>query len=97
MCASMPEIMIACVGPRVQGAVAPVERDEKDDIPLRIVLSLLDEIFQLKGNQWMRRSVVVFLRGVRASVAWRGRGTGCFGTRHLFYICVFLVCLFVYS
>ena len=43
---------------------SPCQSDE-DDIPLRIMLLLMDEVFDLKNkNQWLRRRIVAILRQI---------------------------------
>lgn len=44
---------------------ADIDLEEDDNIPLRILLLLMDEIFDLKHkNLWLRRRIVVFLRQI---------------------------------
>ncbi|XP_073236247.1 sorting nexin-13-like isoform X3 [Porites lutea] len=44
---------------------ADIELEEDDNIPLRILLLLMDEIFDLKHrNLWLRRRIVVLLRQI---------------------------------
>jgi hypothetical protein len=49
-----------------------VEREAKDNIPFRILLSLLDEVFQLDQNKWLRRSIVPVLSGFITSMFGKG-------------------------
>lgn len=37
---------------------------DEDNIPLRIMLLMMDEVFDLKSNQWMRRRIVAILRQI---------------------------------
>lgn len=37
------------------------DREAKDSIPFRILLSVLDEIFQLQKNKWLRRRTMAVL------------------------------------
>ncbi|CAH3124187.1 unnamed protein product [Pocillopora meandrina] len=44
---------------------AEIDLEEDDNIPLRILLSLMDEIFDLRQrNLWLRRRIIVFLRQI---------------------------------
>ena len=36
----------------------------QDTIPFKIILSLLDELFELKGNQWLRKRIMSVLRHI---------------------------------
>ena len=40
-------------------------QDDPDNIPMRIMLLLMDEVFDLKNkNQWLRRRIVAILRQI---------------------------------
>jgi sorting nexin-13 len=44
---------------------AAIDIDDDDNIPLRIMLLLMDEVFDLKHrNQWLRRRIVPILRQI---------------------------------
>ncbi|XP_077554623.1 sorting nexin-13-like [Haemaphysalis longicornis] len=44
---------------------ASIDIETQDNIPLRIMLLLMDEVFDLKSkNQWLRRRIVVILRQI---------------------------------
>ncbi|KAK8787153.1 hypothetical protein V5799_023072 [Amblyomma americanum] len=44
---------------------AGIDVETQDNIPLRIMLLLMDEVFDLKSkNQWLRRRIVVILRQI---------------------------------
>ncbi|XP_064455979.1 sorting nexin-13-like isoform X2 [Ornithodoros turicata] len=44
---------------------AAIDTETQDNIPLRIMLLLMDEVFDLKSkNQWLRRRIVVILRQI---------------------------------
>ena len=36
----------------------------QEAIPFKIMLSMLDEIFELQGNQWLRKRIMSLLRGI---------------------------------
>lgn len=42
----------------------PRSLDEDDTIPFKIILSLLDELFELERNQWLRRRIMSVLRHI---------------------------------
>jgi sorting nexin-13 len=47
------------------GAVLEGNSSAADNIPLRITLLLMDEVFDLKErNQWLRRQIVAVLRQI---------------------------------
>ncbi|ELT94954.1 hypothetical protein CAPTEDRAFT_222037 [Capitella teleta] len=46
------------VGASILGA------EDEEIIPLRIMLLMMDEVFDLKANQWMRRRIVAILRQI---------------------------------
>ncbi|XP_026279783.1 sorting nexin-13 [Frankliniella occidentalis] len=44
---------------------ASIDQETDDNIPLRIILLLMDEVFDLKSrNQWLRRRIVTLLRQI---------------------------------
>ena len=44
---------------------ANLDTESEDNIPLRIMLLLMDEVFDLKSkNLWLRRRIVTFLRQI---------------------------------
>lgn len=52
-----------------KGCAIGLDLETEEDIPLRILLILVDEVFDLKSrNQWLRRRIVVLLRQFIKSV-----------------------------
>ena len=63
--------------PLMEENIEAIEREAKDIIPFRILLSVLDEIFQLKQNKWLRRRTMAVLSQVIFSSRNEGRENVC--------------------